>query len=297
MTKKFGKITAVDDVSFKVGEGQIMGLLGPNGAGKTSTIQMLLGVLAPTSGSIFYFGKEFSANRKEILEKINFCSSYIRLPWNLTVFENLNVMARLYGVRDRKQRIKELLEVFEISEFKNKSVSSLSAGQLMRTVLAKSFINYPKVLLLDEPTASLDPDVAEKVREFLEKERREFNVSMLLTSHNMREVERLCDTVIFLNNGSILDQGRPEILAGKIELANVELWIDENREKAIKICRDLGWETEVEGKYLRVQVKEKEVANFLVNLGKNKINYREISIDRPDLEDFFLKVAREAKNV
>ncbi len=296
-SKGKGFVVAVDGISFSVKEGEIVGLLGPNGAGKTSTIQMLLGVLSPTSGSISYFGKDFARNREEILGQVNFCSSYIRLPWSMTVFENMDVAARLYGVKNRKERIAKLLAIFEIEAFSNKSVASLSAGQLMRTVLAKSFINYPRVLLLDEPTASLDQDVADRVREFLEKERKDFNMSMLLTSHNMREVEKLCDRVIFLNKGKILEIGTPEKLAAKLQTAKVELWIEKNEQKASKLFKKLRLKVEKEGKYTRVEVKEKEVANFLVVLGQNGVDYREINIDRPDLEDFFLKAAREGKNV
>src|SRR5258708_1982455 len=197
LKKSFKNASALDGVSFDVKEGEIVGLLGPNGAGKTTTINILLGVLTATSGQVEYFGKEFKAHREEILKQINFCSSYIRLPWSMTVDENLDVMARLYEVKNRTQKINELLEVFEVTDLRKKRMASLSAGQIMRVILAKAFLNSPKILLLDEPTASLDPDVAAKVRDYLTKEQQESGTSILLTSHNMAEVEQLSDTIIF----------------------------------------------------------------------------------------------------
>lgn len=295
LTKKFGKFKAVDAISFYIKEGEIVGLLGPNGAGKTTTIQMLLGTLTPTSGEIFYFGKDFKTHREEVLRQINFCSSYIRLPWRLTVYENLDVIARLYGVKNRNKRIQKLLKIFEISEFQKMPMSSLSAGQVMRVVLAKSFLNYPKVLLLDEPTASLDPDIAQKVRDILVNEQKEFKVSMLFTSHNMAEVEELCDRVIFLDKGRILAQDTPLGLAKKIRTSKVELLLGEDKEKAANLSGKMGWKTTFNGPYLQVELEEKEISKLLSVLGSENIQYEEISIDKPSLEDFFLKVARKDK--
>ncbi len=290
----FGKTTAVDNISFHLKEGEILSVLGPNGAGKTTTIHMLLDVLTPTSGDISYFGKDFKTHREEILKKINFASSYIRLPWRMTVYENLDVMAMLYEVKNRKERIIKLLDIFEMAEYKNKSLSSLSAGQIMRVLLAKSFINYPKVLLLDEPTASLDPEVATKVRDFLLKEQKEFGISILLTSHNMAEVELLADRVIFLNKGGILAEDTPEGLAGKIDISRVDLLIDKvKREKALDLCIENSWQAGISGRFLKVEIPEHQIAKLLSELARANINYSEISIDKPDLEDFFLKVAKE----
>ena len=296
LVKKFKKVTAVNNVSFSVREGEIVGLLGPNGAGKTTTIQMLLGVLTPSAGKINYFGLDFEQNREEILGKVNFCSSYIKLPLRMTVWENLDVMARLYEVKDREDRINRLLEVFEMDEYKKRMMGDLSAGQVMRVILAKSFINYPRVLLLDEPTASLDPEIAVKVREFLMKEQKEFGVSMLLTSHNMAEVEQLCDRVIFLNKGKILAEDTPEGLARRVAIARVDLIIEKNDlGKAAKICKENNWKVDMNGRYFVVDVQESEIAKLLVTLGEHGVTYRDIAIDKPDLEDFFVKVAKEAK--
>lgn len=296
LTKRFGKFTAVDDISFNVKEGEIVSLLGPNGAGKTTTIQMLLGVLTPTFGSIEYFGKDFKSYREEILKKVNFGSSYIRLPWRMTVEENLDVIARLYEVKNRKERIRKLLEAFEMSEFRTRMMSALSAGQVMRVILAKAFLNYPKVLLLDEPTASLDPDVAQKVRDFLNKEQKEFGTSILLTSHNMAEVEELSDRVIFLNRGKILAEDTPEELAKKIDISRVELLIEKKKELALQLCMENGWQAGIVGRYLKIELEEHQIAKLLSVLANERIDYSEISIDKPDLEDFFIKAAKEGNS-
>ena len=295
LVKKYKDYKALNGISFDIKEGEIVGLLGPNGAGKTTTIQILLSVLTPTSGSIYYFGKEFTKNREEILKQVNFCSSYIRLPWSLTVEENLDVVARLYEVGDRKKRISKVLEIFEMTDFRKRQMNALSAGETMRVILAKSFINYPKVLLLDEPTASLDPEIAQKVREFLRKEREEFKMSMLFTSHNMAEVEEICDRVIFLHEGKILTVDTPEGLAKKIDIAKVELLLGEEKDEAVALCRKNGWETEIDGRRVRVKIKEKEIPELLSTLGQANISYSEITIDNPTLEDFFIKVAKEGK--
>ena len=292
LIKNFNKVKAVKNVSFDIKEGEIVGLLGPNGAGKTTTIQMLLGTLTPTSGEIKYFGKEFNSHREEILSKVNFCSSYIRLPWRMTVSENLDVIARLYGVKDRKRRIRKLLTAFDILEFENRQMNSLSAGQVMRVILSKAFINYPRLILLDEPTASLDPDVAVKVHDFLLKEQEEFRVSMLYTSHNMAEVEKLCDRVIFLNKGKIIAEDTPSGLANKIEISRVYLLIEGSQEKAMSLCSENKWKVEIDEPYLKVEIKEKEIAKFLATLGREGIEYSEISIDKPNLEDFFIEVSK-----
>ncbi|MFH1971576.1 MAG: ABC transporter ATP-binding protein [Patescibacteria group bacterium] len=293
LTKNFGKVCAVDNISFSIKEGEILGLLGPNGAGKTTTIQMLLGALTPSSGEINYFGKEFNENREEVLNKINFCSSYIRYPWKLTVNENLDVSARLYGVKDRKKRINKLLKIFDIQNFQNKPASSLSSGQTMRVMLAKAFINFPKLILLDEPTSSLDPEIAEKVRNFLKSEQDNFKVSMLLTSHNMAEVESMCDRVIFLNKGKIIAEDTPVNLAKKIEISRVDLIVDENIDRVLEICTENEWEVGVDKHHMKVELKEKDIPKLLTVLGEEKVVYSEISIEKPDLEDFFLKISKE----
>jgi ABC-2 type transport system ATP-binding protein len=209
LTKRFGTTTAVDGVSFDVARGEILGLLGPNGAGKTTTIQLLLGLTTPTSGRARILGHDLATARRAILQRVNFSSAYVALPYNLTVWENLNVFAKLYGLRRPRGKILSLLELFEIPQALHKVTGALSTGQLTRLNLCKAFLNDPEVLFLDEPTASLDPDMAEKVRSTLARIRRERQVTMIYTSHNMPEVEILCDRVLFLSRGRLVASGTP----------------------------------------------------------------------------------------
>src|SRR3989339_104612 len=220
LTKKFGSFTAVNNISFDLKEGEILGLLGPNGAGKTTTIQMIIGVLTPTKGEVNYFGKNLKNNREEILEKINFSSTYTQLPWLLTVEENLKFISYLYEIKNRNERIKKLAKIFKLEKLLKEQTKDLSSGEITRVNLAKAFINYPKVLLLDEPTASLDPETAEYIRKFLLEERDQFNVSIVWTSHNMAEVEEVCDRVILINNGKIIADNTPDKLAKTIEICH-----------------------------------------------------------------------------
>ncbi|HEU5251211.1 MAG TPA: ABC transporter ATP-binding protein [Thermoanaerobaculia bacterium] len=222
LTKRFDGVTAVDDVSFSARRGEILGLLGPNGAGKTTTIQLLLGLTTPTSGAIRLFGLELHRHRREILQRVNFSSAYISLPFNLSVRENLEVFARLYGVRDRRRRIRELLELFEIPEVAGTVIGKLSSGQVTRVNLCKAFLNDPDVLFLDEPTSSLDPDIAEKVRGALKRVQRERGVTIIYTSHNMREVELVCDRVIFLSHGRLVAQGTPREIIEQADTESLE---------------------------------------------------------------------------
>ncbi len=215
LTKDFGDFRAVNDLSFSIEEGKITALLGPNGAGKTTTIQMLLDIITPTSGSISFFGKDLHTNKEEILSKVNFSSPYVALPSNLTVMENLLTFARLYGVKKPKQKIEELADFFEIRNLLPRMTTSLSTGQLTRVNLTKAFVNDPKVLLLDEATASLDPYIADKTLTVLERMQKERKVTILYTSHNMAEIERLCDRVIFINKGTLRDDGTPQELMSK----------------------------------------------------------------------------------
>lgn len=215
LTKVFGGVTAVDNLSFSIESSKITGLLGPNGAGKTTTIQMILDLVTPTSGEVLIFGKDIRHHREEILQQINFSSAYITLPGNLTVWENLSTFARLYGVKNRRETIDELAEFFGINDFLKKMTSSLSTGQLTRVNLAKALLNNPKLLLLDEPTASLDPDIADRTLQMLSDIEKKRGVTILYTSHNMDEVEELCERIIFIHQGKIVDDGSPKQLIEK----------------------------------------------------------------------------------
>ena len=205
-----GDVAAVKDISFKVNKNEIIGILGPNGCGKTTTIGMILGLLKPSNGKVLINGIEIEKKRVDLLNQLNFISPYIELPKKLTVKQNLEVYGRLYDVKNLKKKIEMLSEKLRLSEIINKLTGELSSGQKNRVSLAKSIINNPTVLLLDEPTASLDPETGDFVRSFLESYQKENKASILLASHNMSEVERLCSSVLMMNKGSIVDSGKPE---------------------------------------------------------------------------------------
>ena len=223
LEKKFNSFRAVNNINFKINDGETLGLLGPNGCGKTTTIGMLLGLITPSSGEILIDNTNLeNLNREKILSDFNFASPYVELPKKLTVRENLEIYGRLYGVNNLKNRIIEITEDLNLKTFLNKKTGELSSGQKNRVSLAKSLINKPKILFLDEPTASLDPDIGDFVREYIEKYKSENKISILLASHNMREVERLCDQVIMMKSGSIVDRGTCASLIEKHGRDNLE---------------------------------------------------------------------------
>ena len=213
---------AVNNISFKLNQNEIIGILGPNGCGKTTTIGMILGLLKPSYGKVLIKGIEIEFQRVNLLENLNFISPYIELPKKLTVKQNLEIYGRLYDVEDLKLKIEYLSEKLRLNEIIDKITGELSSGQKNRVSLAKSIINDPSVLLLDEPTASLDPETGDFVRSFLEEYQQEKGISILLASHNMTEVERLCSSVLMMNKGSIIDQGSPKELIKKHGRKNME---------------------------------------------------------------------------
>jgi len=222
LSKIYNNKDAVKDISFKVNKNEIIGILGPNGCGKTTTIGMILGLLKPSNGKVLINGIEIEKKRVDLLNQLNFISPYIELPKKLTVKQNLEVYGRLYDVKNLKKKIEMLSEKLRLSEIINKLTGELSSGQKNRVSLAKSIINNPTVLLLDEPTASLDPETGDFVRSFLESYQKENKASILLASHNMSEVERLCSSVLMMNKGSIVDSGKPEQLIKKHGRKNME---------------------------------------------------------------------------
>jgi len=223
LVKKFKSTVAVNNISFEIEKNNTLGLLGPNGCGKTTSIGMMLGLITPTKGEIFVDNiKLNSKNRIKLLSLMNFASPYIELPKKLTVRQNLEVYARLYGVSEKVERIEELIEDLNLGNFINKNTGELSSGQKNRVSLAKSLINKPKLLFLDEPTASLDPDVGDFVREYLEKYKKKNELTMLLASHNMKEVERLCSKIIMMKQGKIVDEGTCKELINKHGRENLE---------------------------------------------------------------------------
>lgn len=212
LSKRYGDILAVDDISFEVGHNEIVGLLGPNGAGKTTTINMILGVLQPTSGVIRIDGLDLAANRSRALERTNFAAVYAPLPGNLSVCHNLRIFGMIYGVKNLSERIEELLGQFDLEAFRNTKCGVLSSGEQTRVGLAKAMLNRPELLLLDEPTASLDPATAQEVRARIRESALSGSGGVLWTSHNMYEVQEVCDRVLFLSHGKILLEGDPKSL-------------------------------------------------------------------------------------
>ncbi|MCE2509419.1 MAG: ABC transporter ATP-binding protein [Alphaproteobacteria bacterium] len=222
LTKHFGAIRALDGIDFTVEAGATMALLGGNGAGKTTTLAILLGLLLPTSGRATVLGADMRKHRYRVLPRMNFSSPYVDLPRRLTAVENLTVYARLYGVPDVRARLDALARDLDLGEFLHRPIGSLSSGQRTRVALAKALVNTPDLLLLDEPTASLDPDTADWVRGYLERYRQQTNATILLASHNMAEVERLCDDVAILQKGRIVDRGSPQALIAHHGSRNLE---------------------------------------------------------------------------
>lgn len=286
--------TAVNDISFEIGRGEILGLLGPNGAGKTTTIQMLLGTLTPSSGSIQYFGQNFARHRVPSLKKIGYASGYDKLPARLTVMDNLDIVGRIYGIHQprRSQQIEKLLRFFGIWDKRDASTGSLSAGQATRVMLAKAFIADPEIVLLDEPTASLDPDVAYEVRQFILAQNKERALSILITSHNMDEVTQLCDRVLVLKKGVIIADNSPEQLAQSTSKVRVHLTLDSGFENALFYLREAQLLHVIDGKHLTVELDEQVIAQTLSQFAARNIHYSHISIDKPTLEDYFLSVAK-----
>ena len=222
LSKIYNEKEAVKNISFKVKQNEIIGILGPNGCGKTTTIGMILGLLKPSNGKVLINGAEIETQRVSLLDNLNFISPYIELPKKLTVKQNLEVYGRLYDIKNLKIKIEYLSEKLRLNEIINKITGELSSGQKNRVSLAKSVINDPAVLLLDEPTASLDPETGDFVRSFLENYQEEKKTSILLASHNMNEVERLCSSVLMMNKGTIIDQGNPQELIKKHGRKNME---------------------------------------------------------------------------
>ena len=223
LKKKFNDSFAVNGINFEIDKDRTLGLLGPNGCGKTTSIGMILGLIKPTSGEIIIDNKNLETfKRDEILARINFASPYIELPKKLTVRQNLEVYSRLYGIKNRKERIDEISEDLNISDFFERKTGELSSGQKNRVSLAKSLINKPEILLLDEPTASLDPDIGDFVRSYIQNYRSKNKVTILLASHNMAEVERLCDSIIMMKNGKIIDRGTCKQIIDKHGRSNLE---------------------------------------------------------------------------
>lgn len=293
LRKTYGALTAVNGISFAVRRGEIVGLLGPNGAGKTTTIQILLGITLDNGGSIRYFGKDFRKHRLECLQRINAASAFNTLLGRITVKENLLVFAELYQVENANRKIEDLLERFEIAELAPSLYWGLSAGQRTRVNLIKSLLNDPEIILMDEPTASLDPDIADKTLSLIEELKRERNLSILYTSHNMGEITRICDTVIFLDQGEIVAHDTPTNLTKRISASTLRLTFSGERIAIESYLRDKRQQyVFVADNVVEIPSDESRIPELLFGASHVGTAITDIEIKKPTLEDVFLQIAR-----
>ncbi len=293
--KQFGSYTAVNRISFAVHKGEILGLLGPNGAGKSTTIQMLLGLTTPNGGAISYFDTPFEGkNRLPILSRINFASSYNNLNGRLSVWENLIAFAYLYRVKNPANKLNELLKYFDMMDTKKQEFWNLSAGQRTRINLVKALMNDPEVLLLDEPTASLDPDIADKLLTLIEQLQQDRGISIVYTSHNMDEVVRICDRVVFMDRGTIIAQDTPKGLSQRIKHSRLHLTFAKKIDDALMgMCLAFDPETtRLSKSIIELKVPEAEIVTILSDFAHSPHKIIDIEMFKPSLQDFFLHIAR-----
>lgn len=285
---------AVNNISFNLNQGEIVGLLGPNGSGKTTTIYMLIGALKPTSGTISYFGTDFMHNRSEIMQYIGFASSSIQLPATLSVYQNLDIHARLYGLTtaQRRHQIETLLKTFGIWDMRFIKARHLSHGQAACVMLVKAFLNNPRLVFLDEATAPLDPEVAQEVRAFLAHQRVQHGISILLASHNMHEITQLCNRVLVLNEGSIVASDTPSTLAHQATKVRISLSV--LSPEAVKdFLINHAYKAAVRDGLVQFYVEEENIAHVLQQLAHAGVVYSNISIEKPTLEDYFLTLKQK----
>jgi len=294
LTKRYGTFVAVDRISFSLEKGRIVGLLGPNGAGKTTTMQMLTCITLPDGGSIEYFGLDLHKHRDACLQHINFSSSYNMLQNRITVWENLIVFAKLYRVKTPESRIKEMGEYFGITHLFNQRFLTLSAGQKTRVNLVKALLNDPEIILMDEPTASLDPDIADRTLSLIETLRATRELSIVYTSHQMDEVTRICDEVIFLDKGRIVAQDTPAGLTRRIAGGTrVHVRFDgQPRDVMTALAPRFSDVALAENNVVVVTTEEHQVPSAIYDIGKTGVHVLEIDIQKPTLEDVFLQIAR-----
>ena len=294
LSKNYGAFKAVDGISFSLPKGKILGLLGPNGAGKTTTIQMLVGITLPNGGTIRYFGLDLHKHREACLQRINFSSSYNMLQNRITVWENLIVYARLYRVDTPEHKIRSMGDYFGITQLMDQRFMTLSAGQKTRVNLVKALLNDPEVILMDEPTASLDPDIADRTLSLIESLREARDLSIVYTSHQMDEVARICDEVIFLDHGRIVAQDTPDGLTRRIAGGTrVYVRVDGQSQMVIQALQpDFKDVVLADGNVVVVTTQEHQVPRAIFDIGKTGVQVLGIDIRKPTLEDVFLQIAR-----
>jgi ABC-2 type transport system ATP-binding protein len=298
LVKVFGRARAVDGVSFTIPKGRIVGLLGPNGAGKTTTIHMLLGLITPTSGRIVYFGQEFPRHRAACLQRINFASSFNTLQGRISVAENLAVFARLYGVRAPRAKIESLAAYFGVTALLHARYWDLSAGERTRVNLIKALLNDPELILMDEPTAALDPDIADKTLALIEEIRRTSGVSILYTSHDMHEVTRICDDVIILDRGRIFAQDTPLGLTKRIRTATLALTFDGDRAVVERFLTERGAQYRFTHPFsVSIETTEEALPSLIFDIATTGVWITDIDVKKPTLEDVFLTIARGPRRV
>src|SRR5919202_5066301 len=293
LTKLYGSFRAVDAISFSLNKGHILGLLGPNGAGKTTTLQMLVGITLPDGGAIRYFGQDLHRRRQACLQRINFCSSYNMLQGRITVWENLIVYAGLYRLNNAQQKIRDLGAYFGIAELMGQRFLTLSAGQKTRVNLVKALLNDPEVVLMDEPTASLDPDIADRTLSLIESLRDSRDLAIVYTSHQMDEVTRICDEVIFLDRGRIVAQDTPARLTSRIRHAQVRVTLDGVGAPVATALRTQFPDVATPARnVIVVTTEERSIPRAIFEIGNTGARIVDIDIEKPTLEDVFLQIAR-----
>lgn len=294
LVKDYGKFRAVDGISFEIPKGKVVGFLGPNGAGKTTTIQILLGLTTKTEGSIYFLGKDFYSHKQYCLQRMNHISAFNTLLGKITVFENLVVFAHLYDMVHADRKIYELLEYFEIRDLANTQYQHISSGQKTRVNIVKSLLNAPKLILMDEPTASLDPDIADKTLSLIEKLRNERNLSILYTSHNMEEITRVCDEVIFVQNGKIVAHDTPLGLTKRIPNVTLKLIFNSGKETIHEYITGHAYRGTFHDEHtISIEATEKQIPRIIFDLSKLGIWITDIEVRKPTLEDVFLQIARQ----
>ncbi len=296
LVKNYGSFRAVNGISFSVPKGKVVGFLGPNGAGKTTTIQILLGITEKTGGSIEYFGRDFFKFHEESLQRINFASAFNTLLGRISVMENLIVFSGLYQIKNARKKILDLAEYFAVTDLLGQRYWDLSSGQKTRVNLMKSLLNDPELLLMDEPTASLDPDITDKTLTLIEDLRKSRNLSILYTSHNMDEITRICDEVIFIDHGNIVAQDTPLNLTKKISSTQLKLVFDDHKKEVEKYLKDEKQEFSfLDSHTVVVDTLEELVPKIIFGLSKRNVYITDIEVFKPKLEDVFLQIARGEK--